>query len=250
MVSRKRHVVISALVGTIVLFTAIGILVIRNQHRQDDVDTATKVAKAYTTELRGYRDAIWTAVLVPGAASPSATKAALVKARKVDPPRLGDAPAWGRSHSEAYVAAAATEKKVQQPYDRFERLLDASIPGELFVEAAQAAQDFDPADVIKSDVEISGAQFRSKMVPAIERATKKFNAVTVPAGAKKVAEAVRASLADTLKQARAVAADLDAGRDGSMEPGRPWDDADAAIYAYEDALENKVGKGLESIAVR
>ncbi|MDX6234034.1 MAG: hypothetical protein QOH68_3116 [Nocardioidaceae bacterium] len=251
--SRKRKVVVAALAGTIVLVTAIGataFVVIRNQQRHDDVAAATKVAKTYTTKLKAYRDAIWTAVLVPGAASPIATKAALVKARKVDPPRLGNAPAWGRSHSKAYVAAAAAEKDVEQPYDRFERLLDDSIPGELFIEAAQAAQDFDPEDAVKSGVEISGTQFGAKMVPAIEKATKKFNEVTVPSDAKKAAEAVRASLADTLKQARAVAADLDAGRDGSMEAGDLWDDADTAIFDYQDALEKKVGKGLESIAVR
>lgn len=251
--SRKRKVVIAALAGAIVLVTAIGataFVVIRNQHRQDDVAVATKVAKTYTTKLEAYRDAIWTAVLVPGAASPIATKAALVKARKVAAPRLGDAPAWGRSHSKAYVAAAAAEKGVQQPYDRFERLLDDSIPGERLIEAAQAAQNFDPSDIVKTDVEISGGQFRARMVPAIERVTKKFNEVPVPSGAKKVAETVRASLADTLKQARGVAADLDAGRDGAMEPGRAWDDADAAIFDYQDALEKKVGKGLESIAVR
>jgi hypothetical protein len=251
--SRRRRVAIAALAGTLVLVAAIGataFVVIRHQHRQDDVDTANTVAKAYTTKLEAYRDAIWTAVLVPGAASPVGTKAALVKARKVDPPRLGDAPAWGRSHSKAYVAAAAAEKNVQVPYDRFQRLLDDSIPGELFIDAAVAAQSFDPADVVKTDVEISGTQFRSRMVPAIEKATKKFNDVTVPSGAKKVAEAVRASLAETLQQARAVAADLDAGRDGSMEPGPAWDDADTAIFDYQDALEKKVGKGLESIAVR
>ncbi len=72
----------------------------------------------------------------------------------------------------------------------------------------------------------------------------------VPPGGKKAAEAVRASLADTLKQARAVAANLDAGRDGSMEPGEVAVDADFAIADFEGTLVKKVGEGLEAIAVR
>ncbi len=252
MASRRRNVVIAALAGTMVLVTAIGataFVVIRNQQRQDDVASATTVAETYTDKLKTYREAVWTAAVEPGAHHPRATRAALVKAREVDPPRLGDAPAWGRTHSKAYVAAVATEKGVQEPYERLDRLLEDSLASETFIKAAYAAQEFDPGDVVKSGVEIGGAQFRSRMVPAIERVLKKFNSVEVPAGGKKAAEAVRAALADAIKQARAVAANLDAGRDGSMEPGDPSSDADFAIADFEGTLVKKVGEGLETIAV-
>lgn len=233
-----------AAIATVVFFT------MRSQQRSDDVDTASRIAKAYVRDLDTYRDDVWTAVLVPGTDHPRATRAALRKAR-VDPPQLPDAPAWGEKHSASYAKAATTQNDLQADYDRLDRVLRSAIAGEKFLRATRVTLKVDAQDFVKSGTISDGAQkFRTIMIPGLQKALRTFDDVPVPSGGKQAAKAVRAHLASIIDQAEVVADKLQTGQGGTIDQNKTFTAATTAADAYEQKLRQEVGDGIETIAMR
>ena len=241
--ARKRWIIVTSLV--VVLALAAGsLLVIRAQQRSADVAKADRVARAFTKDVRGFRAEVSTALRLADRDKAAAMKADLEQAI-ADPPRLGKAPAWGRSHSASYLKAVEVQKKITEPYQPLRRALDETAAGQRYIRAAVKALRLEIDDFVGTgDVFYSGRPFRDKLVPGFAKALKKLDAVPVPRGQQRLSAVVRAALKTVMRQGEAVAGNLDSGRSGKIDAVDEYREAGKALTAYEGAMNSRLSEAV------
>lgn len=249
---KKRQVIVASIVAASLLVVAIigttAFFVIRTQQRSDDVDEAARVATTYNKAVSDYRSSVESALTGSPASDARKIRTAF-KAAVVKTPKLGDAPEWGRTHSTSYIKAEKSEKSLTAPYKEVTVVLDEAVVGQPFIKAAESALDFRINDFIgKSKYFYNGAPFRDKLVPGMEKILKKFDKVKVPKGREPVAGKVRDALKGIIKDAKQAAADLDAGRNTSVNATAEYLAASTAVSSYESSLRTRLESAIQDVA--
>ena len=252
MVSRwKRNVIIASIVAvSLVLVAAIGttaFLVVRKQQRDDDVATAARVAAAYTKEVSAYRSAVQSALNTRQLGEAERVKVAF-DAAVAKAPKLGNAPAWGKTHSQTYLAAVRMQKTLKEPYEGVSEVLDEAVVGQPFVKAANTALGVKLDRFVSQRALPNGAPIRAKLIPGFTKVLATFDKVAVPEGQETTAGQVRGALKAVLKDAEEAADDLDAGRSTFISAQSEYFTASTAVSSYERSLQSRLEAAVRKAA--
>ncbi len=243
----KRRVIIASIVTvSLLVVAAIGVGVfftIRTQHRNDDVKEAASVAKTFNRDVSRYRSSVSSAISGADQSNAKEMRKA-VDAAVAKAPKLGSAPAWGRTHSRSYAMAAKSQKTLTAPYEDISTVLDEAVIGQPFVKAAHDALAVDLDHFVKGGTLPNGGPIRKKLIPGYQKLLAKFDKVEVPKGQDRVAGKVRAALRAVLKDARKAADDLDSGRGGSINARSEYLAASSAVFAYETSLRSRISAAI------
>jgi hypothetical protein len=248
----KRNVIIASIVAaSLLVVTVIGttvFFVVRNQHRQDDVAEAARVATAYNKKVSAYRSSVEQALNTRQLDDAQRIKVAFDEA-VVKTPELGDAPEWGKAHSTSYRAAVKSQKTLKEPYDDVAKVLDEAVVGQPFVKAAKTALKVQINDYVgKGKYFHNGSVFRNKLVPGFKKVLAKFDKVPVPKGRESVARKVDAALNGVIKDGKKAAAELDAGRSTLINARSEYFAASSAVLTYERSLESRLESAIQKAA--
>lgn len=234
-------VLVVAVIVTAVFFT------VRSQHRQDDVDEASRVATKFNKDASAYRAGVSKAL---SDASPTDAKAmgvaldeAVAKA-----PELGGAPTWGKTHSTTYLKAVKAEKSLKDPYEETANVLDEAVVGQAFVKAAREALKVRSNDFVKNGILPNGGPIRDKLIPGFKKTLATFTAVEVPKGQDTLAKDIRTALQTIIDSAEKVADNLDSGRGGSIDGQKEYSVANLALFSYETSLRAQITEAVADAA--
>lgn len=247
----RRAVIASIVAVTLVVVTGIGttaFFVIRKQHRADDVAAAARVAAAYNKKVSAYRSSVQSALT---STDPEDAKKLwrAFEAAVGRTPKLGDAPNWGKTHSESYSKARKTAKTLTDAYDEVSSVLEEAQLGQPMIKAAKIALRVQIEDFLPNGALSNATSIRSKLIPGFTKALTAFNDDTenVP-GAVTVANNVRAVLRGVLIQAERAADDLDAGRSASIDVRREYIVAASGVIDYEESLRSRLETAIRKSA--
>jgi len=244
----RRNVIIAGIVAfSLVLVAAVGttaFFLIRKQHRDDDVAEAARVASVYTKKVSAYRSSVQSALntrqLDDAARVKVAFDAAVAKA-----PTLGDAPAWGKTHSTTYLAAVKSQKTLKEPYEEVSKVLDEAIVGQPFVKAANTALDVKIDSFVSERTLPDGGPIRTKLIPGFTKVLARFDKVAVPDGQETTADQVRDALKAIIKDAKRGADDLDSGRNTYISAASEYVTASNAVNTYERSLRSRLEAAVQ-----
>jgi len=244
----RRNVIIAGIVAfSLVLVAAVGttaFFLIRKQHRDDDVAAAARVAAAYTKKVSAYRSEVQSALNTRQLDDAARVKVAF-EAAVAKPPRLGDAPQWGRTHSRTYLAAVKTQKALKEPYEEVSKVLDEAVVGQPFVKAANTALDVKIDSFVSESTLPDGGPIRTRLIPGFSKVLATFNKVAVPAGQETTADQVRDALKAVIKDAERGADELDAGRSTYISASSEYVAASNAVNAYDRSLRSRLEAAVQ-----
>ncbi len=248
---KKRRVIIASIVAASLLLVAtIGttaFLLIRQQQRTDDIAEASRVAATFNKKASAYRSAVELTLNTRQLDDAERVKVAF-DAAVVKTPKLGDAPAWGETHSASYRKAVKTEKTLKEPYENVSAVLEEAVVGQPFIKAAEKALKVDIDDFVAARALPSGAPIRAKVIPGFKKILATFDKVDVPEGQSAVADKVRAALKEVLKQADQAARNLDSGRSALINARSEYVVAGGAVVTYESSLRSRLESAFEKAA--
>jgi hypothetical protein len=245
----KRQVIIASIVAfSLVVVAAIGttaFFLIRKQHRTDDVVEAARVATVFNKSVSDYRSSVQSALTSADSEDAKKIRVAF-KAAVVKTPKLGAGPEWGETHSKSYLKAKKAEKSLKEPYADVSAVLDEAVVGQPFVKAAESALKTNIDDYIgHGKYFYNGSVFRDKLVPGFKKVLAKFDKVAVPKGRESVARKVHDALNGVIKDAKKAAAELDAGRNTSINARSEYVAAAAAVVSYERSLKARLESAIK-----
>jgi hypothetical protein len=244
---RRQAVIASVVAASLLVVAAIGttaFLMIRKQHRTDDVAEAAHVASVFNRKVSTYRSSVQSALTSADSDHAKQVRAAF-RAAVAKTPRLGDAPEWGETHSKSYLAATKTEKTLREPYEDISAVLDEAVVGQPFIKAANSALKTDIDDYVGHGTYFySGAPFRDKLIPGFTKILATFDKVPVPKGQEAVARKVHTALNGVIEDASTAAAELDAGRNTSIDAHAEYLAAGTAVIAYERSLTSRLESAI------
>lgn len=247
----RRTVIIASIVAvSLVVVAAIGttaFLLIRKQQRDDDVAAAARVAAAYTKEVSAYRSAVQSALNTRQLGDAKRVKVAF-DAAVAKVPELGDAPAWGETHSRTYLNAKKIEKTLTDPYDEVSAALEEAVVGQPFVKAAETALDVKIDSFVSQRTLPDGGLIRTKLIPGFKKILATFDKVAVPEGQEATAEQVRGALEAVLEDAERAADDLDSGRSTFISAQSQYFTASTAVSSYERTLQSRLEAAVKQAA--
>lgn len=219
-------------------------LVVRSNHRANDVAAADRSAAAFDKAVSHYRSKVSSAISSSDPDDALKMQAG-VQSSVDDVPKLGAAPAWGRTHSKAYVKARAAEKTLKAPYRQLSRALDEAVVGQPFIDAGRKALNVHPGDFITERLLPNGARVRAVLIPGYKKALARFSKVEVPQGQASVARKIKKELQETIDEATQVAANLDLGRGGLINPQKEYVSASKALIAYDTSLRKRLNDAMD-----
>lgn len=223
---------------------ATAFLVKRSHQRSDDVAAADRVAVSFNKRVAHYRSAVKSAIV--NADRSDADHMLVNVASAVDTaPKLGPAPAWGRTHSKAYAKARSAERTLKKPYHQLTSVLAEGIVGQPFIEAGLDALKVNVSDFITERLLPNGSRIRSEAIPGFRKALARFNKAKVPHGQAAVAAKVRKEIQETISQAEQVADNLDLGRGGLIFAKKEYLSASKALLAYDKSLRKRIAAAAD-----
>ncbi|MFT4298051.1 MAG: hypothetical protein QM597_00190 [Aeromicrobium sp.] len=244
--SKRAKIVLFTLIGLVVVALIAGgatYFVIEQNHKKD-IEKADTTAAAYLDDLADFRKD--TAEDLLEEVEDDTEKALdLIDEARDDIPSLGDAPAYGREHSEDYAKAQAAEKQVGDDLDTLQDLVEESSGSGPFLVAAMAALDRDkPSELLGAGPFSNGQPIRDSTIPGMQAVKDEFEAVEVPEGFEEAAQLTSDALQYVIDQLGTMATSLDGGQSYSFEYTEQYD---AAINAVDDAVSESQDRLAEYI---
>ncbi|AWB92850.1 hypothetical protein C3E78_11900 [Aeromicrobium chenweiae] len=232
---------------TLTLGAVVGLLVVVQAQRQGaQVAEADEVATQYLSEVGTFRAEVAREVRGSRQADPGDLRRVV---RKViaDPPRLGDAPAYGTERSEVWQEAVATQKTLLEPYQRLSRTLRRADAGVDYIEAARKVLGMRASDYVGSGVLSTSTPVRDRLIPAFVRALDELDAVPVPQGQQQLAGTVRGAVQYVIDQATALADSIEANRSFSFTYAEQFQTAIDAVDDYATVVEGDVTEAVNAV---
>jgi len=241
----RRVVVALPVVLTIMIAIVIGGLVIVQDQRQSrQVDEAEAIAQGYLREVDAFRSSIIAKVDRADASDPGALSRVVDRAM-AKPPRLRDAPAYGREHSASYADALQTEATVLRPFQRLSSTLRKADIALTFIRAARKVLGLRATDYVGYGFITTSTRVRSELIPAFVRARDEFDRVRVPKGEDELARKVHDAAQYVVDQASVLAARIDSRQNFSFSYS---DEFQAAADAVDDYATQVKGDVAEAVA--
>ena len=243
----RRVVVALPVVLTIVIAVVIGTLVIVQDQRQSrQVDEAEAVAQSYLREVEAFRSSIIAKVDRADASDPGALSTVLDRAM-AKPPRLGEAPAYGREHSASYADALQTEATVLRPFQRLSATLRKADTALTFIQAARKVLGLRATDYVGYGFITTSTRVRSELIPAFVQARDEFDRVRVPKGQEELASKVHDAAQYVVDQASVLAARIDSRRNFSFSYSDQFQEVADAVDDYATQVKGDVAEAVAEV---
>ena len=243
----RRVVVALPVVLTIMIAVVIGGLVIVQDQRQTrQVDEAEAVAQSYLREVEAFRSSIIAKVDRADASDPGALSTVLDRAM-TKPPRLGDAPAYGREHSASYADALQTEATVLRPFQRLSATLRKADTALTFIQAARKVLGLRATDYVGYGFITTSTRVRSELIPAFVRARDEFDRARVPKGQEELAAKVYDAAQYVVDQASVLAARIDSRRNFSFSYSDQFQEVADAVDDYATQVKGDVAEAVAEV---
>lgn len=228
-------------VGTIV---AIGVV---SYQRAAQVERADEVGAAFQAELDAFETEVYQELQRHRRLRDAEAILATVDGLDARRPQLREVSDHGAASSVGYQDARARAEAFGEGFEDIRAAAEETLVAAPFLEAAEELLRENPLTLIDEPSLPDGSRLRDEVVPAYRAAIERFDGVEVPAAAAEAAEAVRAAPVSMIARVEALAADLDAGRGGSVGTGEEHRDALEALNAYERDLDQRLDAAIAQI---
>jgi hypothetical protein len=232
---------------TVVIAVVIGALVILQDQRQaDQVAEAETVAQDYLADVEEFRSSIVKKVEAADAADPGALSKVVDRAM-AKPPRLGEAPTYGREHSTSYAEALQTRATVLRPFQRLSVTLRRADTALAFVVAARKVLELRATDYVGFGFITTSARVRSELIPAFVRARDEFDRAPVPKGQEKLARTVHDAAQYVIDQATMLADRIETRQNFSFSYREEFQRAADAVSDYGTQVKGDVAEAVAEV---
>ena len=246
-VPTRKVVVALPVILTIVIAVVIGALVVvQNQRQSSQVDEADIAAQDYLTRVETFRSSVIAKVEAADASDPGALSKVIDRAI-AEPPRLPDAPAYGRAHSSSYAEAMQTEETVLQPFKRLSATLRKADTALAFIVAARKVLGLRATDFVGYGFITTSTRVRSELIPAFVQARDEFDRVTVPKGQEKLAKKVHDAAQYVINQASLLADSIESRRNFSFSYQEEFQAAADAVSDYATRIKGDVVEAIAEV---
>ncbi|AXT85469.1 hypothetical protein C6I20_09900 [Aeromicrobium sp. A1-2] len=231
---------------TLVIAGVIGALVVvQNQRQTEQVARADLIAQDYLAAVASFRAAVVKQVSAAKETDPGALRK-IVERGIAEPPKLADAPKYGREHSTVYAEAEQTQATVLEPFTSLSKTLKRADTGVDFIASARTVLALRATDYISTDVS-SSELVRSSLIPAFTRARDEFAQVKVPSGQQELADKVSGAVQYVIDQAAVLAQRIDSRQSFSFSYQDQFQAAADAVSDYATQLKGDVAEALNAV---
>lgn len=232
---------------TIVIAVVIGALVlVQNQRQTDQVDEAEVVAQDYLARVQRFRSSVIARIEAADASDPEAVSEAIDRAI-AEPPRLGDAPKYGREHSPSYAEAVQTKASVVRPFKRLSVTMREADVALEFIAAARRVLELRATDYVGYGFLTTSARVRSELIPAFIRAHDAFDRARVPKGQEKLAQQVHDAAQYVVDQASLLADRIEARQTFSFSYREEFQAVADAVNDYATKVKGDVVEAIADV---
>jgi hypothetical protein len=246
-VPTRRAVVALPVILTVVIAVVIGTLVIVQDQRQShQVAEAETVAQDYLSHVAKFRSSVVAKIEASDAADPGAMSKVIDRAI-AEPPRLKDAPTYGREHSSSYAEALQTRATVLRPFKRLSATLGRADTALEFISAARKVLRLRATDYVGYGFITSSARVRSELIPAFVRAPDEFDRVPVPKGQEELARTVHEAAQYVIDQAAVLANRIESRQGFSFSYREEFQQAANAISDYGTHVKGDVAEAIADV---
>ena len=232
---------------TVVIAVVIGTLVVvQDQRQSSQVDEADAVAQDYLVKVEKFRSSVIAKVEAADAADPASLSAAIDRAI-ASPPRLGDAPAYGREHSTSYAEALQTRATVLRPFKRLSSTLREADVALDFIVAARTVLELRATDYVGFGFITTSSRVRSELIPAFARARDEFAPTKVPKGQDELARKVRDAAQYVIDQATLLADSIERRQNFSFSYREEFQHAADAVSDYATTVKGDVTEAIAEV---
>lgn len=246
-VPTRRVVIALPVILTVVIAVLIGALVmVQNQRQSAQVDEADAVAQDYLTRVATFRSAVIAKVEATDASDPAAVSQAIDRAI-AEPPRLADAPTYGREHSASYADALQTEATLLRPFQRLSATMREADVALEFIVAARRMLEMRATDYVGYGFITSSTRVRSELIPAFVRARDEFDRVRVPDGQEQLARQVHDAVQYVIDQATLLAERIESRQAFSFSYREEFQVAADAVSDYATTVKGDVAEAIAEV---
>ena len=246
-VPTRRVVIALPVILTVVIAVVIGALVmVQNQRQSSQVDEAETVALDYLDHVEKFRSSVIAKIAAADAADPAAVANAIDRAI-VEPPRLADAPEYGREHSASYAEALQTEATVLRPFKRLSTTMREADVALDFIVAARHVLEMRATDYVGYGFITTSTRVRSELIPAFVRARDEFDRVRVPKGQEKLAQQVHDAVQYVIDQASVLADRIETRQAFSFSYREEFEVAADAVSDYATRVKGDVAEAIAEV---
>lgn len=246
-VPARRVLVALPVILTVVIAAVIGALVVAEDQRQSgEVDTAETVALDYLTQVGRFRASVIAKIEAADATDPGRLSTVIDRAT-AKPPRLADAPAYGREHSSSYAEALQTEATVVRPFKRLSATLREADIALNFIVAARRVLELRASDYVGYGFITTSTRVRSELIPAFARARDEFDRVRVPKGQADLAKQVHDAAQFVVDQASVLADRIESRQNFSFSYGEEFQEAIGAVDDYATQVKGDVAEAIAEV---
>jgi hypothetical protein len=243
----RRVVVALPVVLTVLIAVVIGgLVVVQDQRQSQQVDEAETVAQTYLRAVESFRSSIIAKVDRADASDPGALSTVIDRAM-AEPPRLGNASAYGREHSTSYAEALQTRATVLRPFQRLSATLRKADTALGFIRAARKVLGLRATDYVGYGFITTSTRVPSELIPAFGRARDEFDRVQVPKGQEELARKVHDAAQYVVDQASVLATRIDSRRNFSFSYSEEFDAVAEAIDDYATQVKGDVAEAVAEV---
>jgi len=244
--ARKVAVALPVVLTILIAIVIGGLVIVQDQRQSNQVEEAESVAQSYLAEVDAFRSSIIAKVDKADASDPGALSKVLDRAM-VDPPRLGDAPAYGREHSASYAEAAQTEATVLRPFKRLSATLRKADVALTFITAARKVLALRATDYVGYGFITTSSRVRAELIPAFVSARDAFDRVPVPKGQEELAAKVHDAAQYVIDQASVLAARIDSRQNFSFSYQDEFQAVADAVSDYATQVKGDVAEAVAEV---
>lgn len=223
-----------------------GVLVVDALDRREQVAEADAAAERYTQQHEAFREALAGSVDSADFEDVDRVRSAVAAARE-DVPTLPAVGEHGAESSEGYRFARRVHQLTETHLVDLESALDRADDAQAFAADAERALDVDPRSFLATTTVPSGAPVRASVLPPMQSALARFEAVDVPEGGDAAADEVSGALRFVIGEAETLARELDAGRGYQFEFGQRYGKARGAVQQYVTAVVAEVREAFDVV---
>lgn len=232
---------------TVVIAAVIGVLVVvQDQRQSQQVDEAETTALDYLADVQQFRTSVIAKVEAADATDPGGLSTVIDRAI-ADPPRLADAPAYGREHSPSYAEALQTEATVLRPFKRLSATLRRADVALDFIVAARKVLELRATDYVGYGFITTSSRVRNELIPAFVRARDAFDRVRVPKGQEDLAQEVRDAAQYVVDQATLLADRIESRQSFSFSYAEEFLAVAEAVDDYATVVKGDVAEAIAEV---
>ncbi|MEJ7635291.1 hypothetical protein [Aeromicrobium sp.] len=245
---RARRVVIALPVILTLLIALVigGLITLQNQRQSQQVGEADAVAQDYLADVETFRSGVVDRISRSKQTDPGALRRIVDKAI-ARPPKLADAPAYGRQNSSTYAEAAQTQATVLGSFKRLSSTLRRADTALGFIVAARKVLTLRATDYLGFGLITSSSPVRSELIPAFVEARDEFARVPVPKGKEELAAMVLDAAQYVIDQATVLAQRVESRQSFAFSYQEQFQRAADAVSDFGTQVKGDIAEAINAV---